>query len=579
MNARPLSSQAGRLAFCLALFLALFAFSACERRPTATTFVFPTPTPTPFGYLTGSPMPGGVWTRAIAANPTSLNPILAADSASVAIHAMLYPSLVRPDPLTGQPGAAGAMAERWEVSEAGRLWTFYLRPGVTWSDGEAVDANDFRFTYEAIRAIGADSPYIRLAEPIEAIEIVNPLTVRVRLREPRCDALSLLRVAWLPSHRFAEDFSDVATSFFNQSPDVSAGPFIFQSYIPNDSVVLRRNARYWQGAPSMERMVFRILPDADERLRLLLAGTIDETSLTPDQLLNLLDAPQIKVASGPVDAYDFLAINLANPAAPQRGVREDGALLFQDPHPVLSDRLVREAMYHAIDVRGIVAAIYLDQAYPLAANVLPIVPWAFDPTLEPAPYSPDTARAILENNGWVDLNRDGVREKGIRTLRLNLIFVEDNPYYQRIAQTVRDQLNAVGFDIRLQPMRASNFTRELLGQRFDLALSGWKDIGIDPDDHELWMAEMDRPGSGFNFVSYQNPRLETLLQQGLTTPGCQPQDRAPIYREIQQILHNDLPYIFLAGIVQNIGYSSRWAGIEPGPWDFYHNVHVWHRLS
>lgn len=93
------------------------------------------------------------------------------------------------------------------------------------------------------------------------------------------------------------------------------------------------------------------------------------------------------------------------------------------------------------------------------------------------------------------------------------------------------------------------------------------------------MAEMDRPGSGFNFVSYQNARLETLLQQGLTTPGCQPQDRAPIYREIQQILHNDLPYIFLAGIVQNIGYSSRWAGIEPGPWDFYHNVHVWHRLS
>jgi len=569
--------RTGHLHVCLALAL-LFALAGCGQRPAAATFVFPTPTPTPIGYLSGPPTPGGVWTRAIDANPTSFNPILAADSASTAVHAMLYPSLVRPDPITGQPGAAGAMAERWEISEEGRVWTFYLRPGVTWSDGEAVDANDFRFTYEAIRAAGADSPYIRLAEPIEAIEIVNPLTVRVRLSEPRCDVLSLLHVPWLPSHRFAEDFSDLTTNFFNQSPDVSAGPFIFQGYIPNDSVVLRRNARYWQGAPLIERMVFRILPDPDERLRLLLADAIDETVLTPDQLLNLLDAPQIKVASGPLDAYDFVAINLANPAAPQRGLTEDGALLFQDPHPVLGDPLVRKAMAHAIDVRGIVAAVYLNQAYPLAANVLPIVPWAFDPTLEPATYNPDLARSILENNGWIDLNRDGVREKGIRTLRLNLIYVEDNPSYQRIAQMVRDQLNAVGFDIRLQPLQVTSFTRQLLGQRYDLALTGWKDIGTDPDDHELWMAEMDRPGSGFNFVSYQNPRIEALLREGLTIPGCQPQDRAPIYREIQQILHNDLPYIFLAGIIQNIGYSSRWAEINPGPWDFYHNVHAWYRL-
>lgn len=569
--------RAGYLPICLAIAL-FFVLAGCEQRPAANRFVFPTPTPTPFGYLPGPPAPGGTWTRAIAANPTSFNPILAADSASTAIHAMLYPSLVRPDPVTGQPGTAGAMAERWEVSEAGHVWTFYLRPGVTWSDGEAVDANDFRFTYEAIRAAGADSPYTRLAEPIETIEVVNPLTVRVRFNEARCDILSLLRVAWLPSHRFAEDFSDLTTNFFNQSPDVSAGPFTFQSYIPNDSVVLRRNARYWQGAPLIERMVFRILPDPNERLRLLLADAIDETTLTSDQLLNLLDAPQIQVASGPLDAYDFLAINLANPTAPQRGLREDGAFLFQDPHPVLGDRLVREAMSHAIDVRGIVAAIYLDQAYPLAANILPIVPWAYDSSLEPAIYNPDLARSILENDGWIDLNRDGVREKGIRTLRLNLIYVEDNPYYQRIAQTVRDQLNAVGFDIRLQPLQAIDFTPQLLGQRFDLALTGWNNIGIDPDDHELWMAEMDRPGSGFNFVSYQNPRIETLLREGLTTPGCQPQDRAPIYREIQQILYNDRPYIFLAGLIQNIGYSSRWAEINPGPWDFYHNVHVWYRL-
>jgi peptide/nickel transport system substrate-binding protein len=562
------------------ILLAMIALVGCGQSTTQerTTFVFPTPTPTPFGYFAGTPQPGGVWTRALSANPVNFNPLLAADHASSAVHAMLYPSLVRQDPVTGQYGSVGAMAERWDLSSDGRTWTFYLRPGVAWSDGEAVDAYDFKYTYDAIRFGNIDSPHQRLAAPIESIEIVNPLTVRVAFNEERCDALSLLRVGWLPGHRFAEDFSDVGSAFFNQSPDVSAGPFIFQSYIPNDSVVLRRNSRYWQGAPLMERMVFRIVPNAEERLSLLLSGALDETPLTPDQLIPLLDAPQIKVASGAIDAYDFIAINLASPASPQRGLSDEGVLLFQDPHPLLSERAVRESMAHAIDYRGIVSAIYLDQAYPLAANVLPIVPWAFDASLEQRTYSPDLARSILENSGWIDINRDGIREKDIHALRMSLIVPESNPYYTRIAEIVRDQLNSVGFDIRMQSLAPSVFTRQLLSQRFDLALSGWTDFGVDPDDHELWQAATDRPGSGFNFVSYQNQRIENLLEQGLTMRGCQPQDRAPIYREIQQILYNDLPYIFLAGIVQNIGYTSQWGGIAPGPWDFHHNVQTWYRL-
>lgn len=559
----------------LLIVLAGCGQSAAEER---TTFVFPTPTPTPIGFLAGAPQPGGNWTRALSANPTNFNPVLAADSASAAVHAMLYPALVRQDPVTGQYGSNGAMGERWELSPDGRTWTFYLRPGVVWSDGEAVDAYDFKYTYDAIRLSSIDSPHQRLATPIESIEIVNPLTVRVTFYEERCDALSLLRVGWLPSHRFAEDFSDLGSAFFNQSPDVSAGPFVFQSYIPNDSVVLRRNSRYWQGAPLMERMIFRIIPNAEERLSLLLSGALDETPLTPDQLISLLDAPQIKVASGAIDAYDFIAINLANPAFPQRGLSDEGALLFQDPHPLLAERSVREAMARAIDYRGIISAIYLEQAYPLAANVLPIVPWAFDASLEQRAYNPDQARTILENSGWIDINRDGIREKDIRTLRLTLIVPEVDPYLVRIGEIVRDQLNSVGFDIRIQQLAPSAFTRQLLSQRFDLALSGWTNFGVDPDDHELWQAATDRPGSGFNFVSYQNQRLEKLLQDGLTVRGCQPQDRAPIYREIQQILHDDLPYIFLAGIVRNIGYTSQWGGLAPGPWDFYHNVHTWYRF-
>ncbi len=577
-------ARIARLALLFALLLSVAACGGTDPGPVATAVpaidlagVLPTPTPAP-PVLVGDPQPGGTWTRVLTQDPALLNPTLAADSASLAVSEMLFPALVRQDPVTGQYGSAGAMAERWEVSPDGLTWTFYLRPGVTWSDGDPVDANDFKFSYDAIRTPAIDSPFQRLAAPIASIDLVNPLTVRVTFSEPRCDVLNSLRVGWMPSHRYAADFTDVVDNFFNVEPDISAGPFLLQSWIPGDSVELRRNNRYWQGAPLMERMIFRIVPDRDERLNLLRSGAVDEAPLDPDQLVSLLDAPAVKVASEPADAYDFIAINLANPEAPQRGLSDSGAFVAQDPHPLLADRNVREAMAHAIDYIGISESIYLGQAYPLAANVLPIIPWAYDPSLEPPVYNPDLARSLLEDDGWIDSNRDGIREKDIRSLRLTLIVPESNLYYQRIAETVQDQLNAVGFDITLLPLDGRTYASRLLGQSFDLALGGWAGLGIDPDDHELWQAATDRPGSGFNFTSYQNPRIETLLEQGTRGPACDPQTRAPIYREIQQILHNDMPYLFLAGIVRNTGYTNAWGGIEPGPWDFYHNVQEWYSL-
>ena len=150
------------------------------------------------------------------------------------------------------------MAERWEVSPDGLTWTFYLRPDVTWSDGDPVDANDFKFSYDAIRTPAIDSPFQRLAAPIASIELVNPLTVRVTFSEPGCDVLNSLRVGWMPSHRYAPDFTDIVDNFFNVEPDISAGPFLLQSWIPGDNVELRRNNRYWQGAPLMELSLIHI---------------------------------------------------------------------------------------------------------------------------------------------------------------------------------------------------------------------------------------------------------------------------------------------------------------------------------
>ncbi|MFN3978888.1 MAG: ABC transporter substrate-binding protein [Caldilinea sp.] len=523
----------------------------------------------------GEPVRGGVWTRSSSADASILNPILSSDSASAAIHSMLVPGLIGQDPVSGAFVPEGSMSERWEVSDDGLVWTFHLRDGVTWSDGEPVDAADFKFTYDAIASDLVETPRKSSVELIESIEVIDPLTIQVTFKQVKCDGLGDLGLGWLPSHLFAPDFSDVMTNDYNQAPSVSAGPFVFQSWTRDDNTILTRNESYWEGAPYMDGMIYRVVPDSGTRLAQLLSGEIDTTGLEPAQLSSVEGNPNINVYSFQDDGYDYIGLNLANPANPQPGKDEEGNLIEQDPHPILSDRNVRKAIAHALDYKTIIDSVYLGRGYQIASNVLPAVEWAHDPSIEPYAYDPELASQLLEEAGWVDSNGDGVREKDGVELKLVLVTNAGNKVREDLGALVQDQLGQIGFNIDFQAIDFGTLVQQLLGQTYDMVIIGWTGMGADPNDDVFWRSDFDTPGSGFNFVSYQNPRIDELLQAGVTVPGCDPEERAPFYKEIQQIIHDDVPYVFISGGVGDVGYNNRWAGIDPGPWSFYWNVHKW----
>ncbi|MBP8293235.1 MAG: hypothetical protein KAX65_10705, partial [Caldilineaceae bacterium] len=138
----------------------------------------------------GAIQPGGVWTRVSSADATIINPVLSSETASSAIEAMLFPGLIGQDHVTGEFTPEGSMSESWTVSEDGLTWTFKLRDGVTWSDGDPVDAADFKFTYDAIASDLVETVRKSLVEPIERITVIDPLTVEVKFKEVRCDAIT-----------------------------------------------------------------------------------------------------------------------------------------------------------------------------------------------------------------------------------------------------------------------------------------------------------------------------------------------------------------------------------------------------
>ena len=489
---------------------------------------------------------------------------------------MLFPVLVGQDPFTGQYVPNGAIAERWDVSPDGLTYTFHLRSDVTWSDGDPVDAADFKFTYDALNSERVDSPYKRTVQNIAGIEVLDALTVRVSFKQLRCNGLADLRLGWLPSHLYEADYSDIMDSPLNTAPQVSAGPFLFQNWTPGESLVLRRNERYWQGAPLMERMVFRFEADPAARLAQLLGGAIDIARLEPSQITAIQGNTDLTLFSAGDDGYDFIALNLANPDNPQPGRDSNGAIVPQDPHPILGDRSVRQAIAQALDYKAMVDAVYLGRAYQIASNVLPVVPWAHDPSLPTYRYDPNSSRQILQDAGWVDSNSDGVREKDGQPLVLTLRTGAGNKLREDLGDLVQDQLNSVGFDILFETVDDGALLKSLLGQTYDMIIIGWTGLGADPADDAFWASWSDNPGSGFNFVSYQNPEIDQLLEQANATPGCAPEDRAPLYRQIQRIVHDDLPYVFIAAPAIDTAYNNRWFGIKPGAWDFYWNVQEWY---
>lgn len=519
---------------------------------------------------------GGVWTRILGADASNLNPILYDDSSSNEVLSLLTVGLIGTDPVTGAFTPDGSMSESWTVSEDGLTYTFKLRDGVVWSDGDPVDSADFKFSYDAVNSDKVESPRKYVWDGIESIEAPDPLTVVVKFKQVKCDALGDVGLGWLPSHLYGTDFSDIMESPDNSAPRVSSGPFTFQSWTRDDNVILVRNEGYWEGSPYMDGMIYKVVPDAGSRLAQLQSGEVDIAPLQPSQLSAIEGDANVTRYSWLDDGYSYIGLNMGNPANPQPGRDESGNLIPQEPHPVLGDVRVRQAIAHALDYDSIIDNIYLGQGYRLAANVLPAIDWAYDDSIQPYAYDLDAANALLEEAGWVDSNGDGVREKDGKDLTLSLVTNSSNTTRMDLGAYVQDQLDSIGFKIDFQGIDFGTLLEQMDAQSFDMFILGWTGLGSDPNDKPFWSSEDDVPGSGFNSVSYQNAKIDELLVKGYSVPGCKPEDRAPIYKEIQKIIHDEVPYIFVTGTRGNIGYRSRWGGLDPQPWATYYNVHKWY---
>lgn len=543
--------------------------------------ITPTPAPDP---------QGGTIIESTFADATNLNPILSTDSASSAIWTKMFLGITSVDPFSG--ATIGEIADGWDVSADGLTYTFTMREDIFWSDGEQVTAEDMVFTWDAILSEAVETPRKSALELVDSYRAVDDYTFEVTYKEVDCTALTGMWTTPLPSHMYASDFSDIMDSPLNTAPSVVNGPFTFVEWVPESNATLASNPDYYLGKPNVDGWIYRIFADQSAELAATLAGEVDITGVGP-QFVSTIEGA---IASGsPLemkkffdDGYSWIAFNQANPENPQNGFvdeNENGAYdegeprLEQDPHPILSDAAVRQAVSHAVDVQNIVNKVAFGQGAAIASNVLPAVGWAFDDSITPYEFDLELAAQILEDAGWVDSNGDGVREKDGMTLSLKLQTNAGNETRENIIVIVQENLNSIGFDIDAEAVDFSTLVGELLSQTFDMVLLGWTGKGTDPDDVGLWEYRFDAVGSGFNFTSYYSEEMENLGLAAKTLPGCDQAERAEYYYQIQELLHNDAPYVFLYNPLANTVWNTRLVNVDPGAWSVYHNVEDWYMLT
>lgn len=536
--------------------------------------------------LTPTPIPqGGTIVRVAYADARTANPILAADPASRALTGWMFEGLLRVDPFTGQ--LAGNFAERWTVSDDGRTYTFDLREGLTWSDGQPITAHDFHFSYAALMSGKLDTMNRREVAGITEIEVLDDRTLRVTFAEADCGNLERLRLGWLPMHVFTDDvetfdFGELAVHEFNSSPWVFSGPFALQEWVRGDHWTQVRNDAYWQGAPHLDGVITRVVSGQEELVEWLTNGQANPgradvgEGLRPRFLSQLETSPDLRIWKFMSDGYDFLGFQMGDPKNPQPRLNGDGTVNeAHGEHPILSDVRVRQAIVHALDRNELVARARLGQGIPLHANVLPTISWAYNANLEPRAYDVERANQLLDEAGWVLNEITGVRARQGAPLRLNLYTNAGNEIREMMAADIRRQLGKVGIEVEVIAVEWYSFLDILFGQTFDMVLMSIDNMGTNPDDSRLWSATGDLPGKGYNFVSYDNPELETQLDQARSAPGCDQDVRTALYRQVQAQLYEDQPYCWIDVPRNVVVIHSRVGGANPGPWSVWHNVHEW----
>ncbi len=472
------------------------------------------------------------------------------------------------------------LAEMLPVLEHNPTLVFHLRHGVRFHDGHEFDSDDVRFTYQAIMDPRNLSPRTSDFEPVKSVDILDRYTVRVVYKRLFSPAVNAWTMQILPEHLLNDEalgremerrgLSSAARatfgmreSVFNRAP-VGTGPFVFEQWQSDEQIRLRANQDYWEGAPEYSEYYYRVLPDPLTQEVEFRTGAVDIYAPQPHQIARYRDDDAYQRFSSLSTGYTYIGYN-------------NRRALFQD-------RRVRQALSMAIDVDEIIRYVLYGEAERTTGPFPKNTVW-YDPDVEPIPYDPEGARALLAEIGWHP-NEQGWLEKDGQLFEFNLITNNGNLVRKAVVTIAQNAWRKIGIKCNTQLFEWAVFLEDFVNPGdFDAVVLGWS-MGADPDLYQIWHSSQTGYGQ-LNFAGYRSPEADELIVAIREEYDAERQ--RTLTRRLHRVIAADQPYTFLYAplatrvldkkivMVNPDGTYSRIPDVKSG--DVFYSFNRWRKLD
>jgi peptide/nickel transport system substrate-binding protein len=504
---------------------------------------------------TPQPIPGGAYTEALIGEILRLNPILdIANQVDRDIDKLIYSGLLQFD---SRGIAELDLASNVAVSANATLYTFTLKEGIRWHDGEPVTADDVVYTYSKLQDEGYPGPS-DLHELWKEISIVklDQKNVQFQLPEPFAPFLDYMTVGLLPEHILrGVTVVDLIDHPFNLQP-VGTGPFVFESFLIQEDGSLRGVSLtafegYSEETPFLERVEFHLFSSSAEAFDAYLAGEVQGIgSIDDETFAQVLNQPGLDLHSSRLPQISTIFINTQHPEK-----------------TFLAEKRVRQALLLAIDRERLINQILNGQGMIATSPILP-GNWAYRETIEPTPYDPLQAASLLDELEW-ELpvgaspgSSEFIRIRDEQILAIQLTYPNDSPYLE-IAELVANAWAAIGIQVSLNPVQGTELQEDYLQPRQYETLLTDIDLSMfpDPDPYTFW--HDSQVTTGQNYSDFSDRNISIWLEQARTTPDFE--RRKNLYRDFQIRFMDQVPAILLYYPIYNFAIDSDLQGPSIGP--------------
>lgn len=453
-------------------------------------------------------------TSVLGNDPDTFNPAMSSAVHNRSVGCLIYQGLVRVDK---DYEVHPQLASTWDVSSDGLTYTFELQPGVTWTDGEAFDADDVVYSLQEV--IPLSPSFAAAASNIESVEAIDADTVEVKLHTPFGPFLMSLScdlggAGIVPEHLFAG--TDIPTNAASTTTPVGTGPFMLDKWDAGAQITLAKNPDYWrEGAPYLDEVAFRIIPQGNARVLSLLSGEIDY----------IYHALVDRNALDPVKEDErFQIVDSGTPG--------DFTLVTNVRNQPFDDVEVRRALFQAIDFEFIKEGPMRGWGEYVRSSINSGLTWANNPDVkltEKYPYDPDAARKALADAGYPD------------GFSMRLTFDSGNPVVVSMAEAVASFWGEIGIDVEMNGSEIVTALEQTFQKwDFDVAIWGFTTSG-DPalGIARLYVTESIKQANYTNASGYSNPVVDELFAEGARLSDNT--ERAVPYFEVQEVLADEIP--------------------------------------